>query len=63
MKQIKTAILAIKNASEHAIKNAQDIQALELARVEFLGRKGKIAALMPQLKDLSVEEKERLALF
>lgn len=60
MKQIKIAILAIKNASEDAIKNAQDIQALELARVEFLGRKGKIAALMPQLKDLSVEEKREI---
>lgn len=60
MKQIKTDILAIRNASQAAIKNAQDTETLELARVEFLGRKGKIAALMPQLKDLSVEEKREL---
>ncbi len=48
-KEIQAAIQAVKN--EHM---------LEQIRIDFLGRKGKIADLMHQLKQLSVEEKRTL---
>jgi phenylalanyl-tRNA synthetase alpha chain len=60
MKKIISDITSVKKASQKALESASNSEALEKARVEFLGRKGKIAALMPQLKDLSVEEKRKV---
>lgn len=60
MKKIISEIASLKEASKKALKSASTSEALENVRVEFLGRKGKIAALMPQLKSLSVEEKREI---
>lgn len=57
MKKITSEIGSLKKAANQAITQASSIELLEKVRVEFLGRKGKVAALMPQLKTLSVEEK------
>lgn len=50
----------IKNISSECIKaleSSSSLEALEVLRVAFLGRKGKIADLMPQLSSLSIEQK------
>ena len=60
MKKIISEINAIKKSSQKAFKDAQSTETVEQARVEFLGRKGKIAQLMPTLKNLSVEEKREV---
>lgn len=57
MNNLKAEIERIKAACKQAIKESTTLDALEKARVTFLGRKGSIAVLMPQLKNLSVEEK------
>src|SRR3989338_10414050 len=57
IKTIKESIVVLKKEYRDALSQAQDSNALEKVRIEFLGRNGKIAALMPQLKDLSVEQK------
>lgn len=41
----------------HALKDAHTLDALELVRIDYLGRKGKLAQLMPLLKDLDTEAK------
>lgn len=57
MEQLKTAIDEVKKACQQEIKKSSTLEALEATRVKFLGRKGKIAELMPLLKKLSQEEK------
>lgn len=51
-------ILHIQNSFKNELTNLQSLEHLEDIRKEFLGRKGHIAELMNQLKDLPLEEKK-----
>jgi len=57
MKKLEAEIKEIKKSCAEALKKSSTLNALEAVRVTFLGRKGKIAQLMPHLKKLSVEQK------
>lgn len=60
MKTLKTEIKEIEKTCSQAIGKSTTLDVLEKVRVSFLGRKGKIAQLMLQLKKLSVEEKREI---
>lgn len=53
---LQQATLLQKECSR-LINEAQALDALELVRIDYLGRKGKLTDLMPLLKDLSPDEK------
>ena len=51
----------LKASALNSIKNSKDLKSLEEIRVKFLGRKdGEITRILRSLKDLSIEEKEKL---
>lgn len=58
MKHLLQAVNIIKEELTSALITIINETSLESIRVAFLGRKGKIANLMEQLKDLPVEEKK-----
>jgi phenylalanyl-tRNA synthetase alpha chain len=58
MKSLSQELDIIKQELASAIKTITNETALESVRVAFLGRKGKIADLMEQLKNLPIEEKK-----
>ncbi|HLC06587.1 MAG TPA: phenylalanine--tRNA ligase subunit alpha [Candidatus Babeliales bacterium] len=58
MKNLSQELDIIKNEFDDVLKTITTETSLESVRVTFLGRKGKIADLMEQLKNLSVEEKK-----
>ena len=60
MKNLKKQLEEIKTELDQAIKSATTQDELESVRVKFLGRKGKIALLMMQLKTLPIEQKRTL---
>ena len=60
MKTLHERIQQIKQEFFQALSAATSIEALEQLRILFLGRKGKIAELMTELKTLSLEEKKEL---
>ena len=49
----------IKNEALNAITNCNDDKVLEELRIEYLSKKGKIQALMQEMKNLSPEEKPK----
>ena len=49
----------IKNEALDAINNCDDDKVLEELRIEYLSKKGKIQALMQEMKNLSAEEKPK----
>lgn len=51
------ALQAIVDDAKQAVYNAQDNRALDLVRVEYLGKKGKITAYLKQLGDVSPDER------
>ncbi|WP_298622349.1 phenylalanine--tRNA ligase subunit alpha [uncultured Legionella sp.] len=53
-------IITIQEQASAAISNAQDITALELIRVDFLGKKGKLTDILKGLAHLSAEEKPKI---
>ena len=57
MNDLKKSIEQIKKTCITACQQSTSLEALEAVRITFLGRKGTIAQLMPQLKILSTEEK------
>ncbi len=57
---ITNQINALKNQFKTTLKAVVTEHALENLRIEFLGRKGHIAALMKQLKTLTLEEKQAI---
>jgi len=57
MNDLKHKIEQIQKEFHYALSQAADESKLETIRIEFLGRNGKIAALMTELKALPVEEK------
>lgn len=60
MKNPKSLLEYIKQELDVALNGASTEQELESVRIKFLGRKGKIAGLMIQLKTLPIEEKRTL---
>jgi len=48
---------ALKKEFTEKIGNAKDLPTIESIRIELLGKKGQIAALMQQMKDVAKEEK------
>lgn len=58
MKSLSQNLDSITQEFSIALENISDATALESVRVAFLGRKGKVADLMEQLKHLPVEEKK-----
>jgi len=58
MKNISQELDTIKAELIYTITSASNEPSLEAIRIAFLGRKGKIAHLMEQLKNLSLEEKK-----
>ena len=57
MKTILSEIETLAQIGSTAITASSSLELLEAVRIEFLGRKGKIAELMPSLATLSLEEK------
>lgn len=60
MSDIKKQINEIKTDFSNRLQKAITKQQLEAVRIFFLGRKGKLAELMGQMKTLPVEEKREL---
>lgn len=58
MKSLSQELEIIKQEFTTALATIINESSLESVRIAFLGRKGKIAALMEQLKNLSVEDKK-----
>jgi len=57
MATLKDTISHIQNELKTVLDAAKTESSLEKIRIEFLGRNGKLAALMAELKNLPVEEK------
>ncbi len=57
---MKKEISTLTTSFEETLKKVKTTQDLEAVRIMFLGRKGKIAELMPKLKALSLEEKRTI---
>lgn len=57
MKNILDSIQKLTVTSTDAIEKSNSLDILETVRIEYLGRKGKLAALMPILASLSIEDK------
>lgn len=53
-------IIAIQEHASVAINKALDINALELIRIDFLGKKGKLTELLKGLAGLSAEDKPKM---
>lgn len=60
MKTLKTEIQTIQESFKKALESVYSLDELESIRVAYLGRKGTIANLMPQLAQLSLENKREL---
>lgn len=60
MKNLSQALDSVKQELAIALQTITNETVLESVRITFLGRKGKVAQLMEQLKDLSIEEKKIL---
>lgn len=57
MKSLQETITAVHSKFKAEIAHCKDLTTLENIRITFMGRKGEIAQLMPQLATLSQEEK------
>jgi len=53
-------IITIQEHASQAITNAEDVATLELIRVDFLGKKGKLTEILKNLVNLSAEEKPKM---
>lgn len=51
---------ALQQQARDAIANAQEIQALEAIRVEYLGKKGKLTDILKRLAQLPADEKPKM---
>jgi len=52
--------VTIQEEASHAIKEVQDVAALEAIRVDFLGKKGKLTEILKSLAHLSAEERPKV---
>lgn len=53
-------IITIQEQAFDAINKAQDVSSLELIRIDFLGKKGKLTDILKGLSNLSVEDKPKM---
>lgn len=53
-------IITIQEQASDAINQAQDVAGLELIRVDYLGKKGKLTEILKTLVHLSAEEKPKM---
>lgn len=53
-------IIALQQEASTAIQAAQDMATLEVIRVDFLGKKGKLTEILKNLANLSAEEKPKV---
>jgi phenylalanyl-tRNA synthetase alpha chain len=60
MKTVKNKIDQLQNEFSQALSLVTNLNDLENFRIIFLSRNGRIAELMPELKKLSLEEKQQL---
>lgn len=60
MNSIKSNTAKIQQEALERIRQAKTLQELDALRIEYLGRKGKIAHLMDELSHLSLKEKREL---
>ena len=58
MKSLELLIKEVSADCKKALEQAQSLDELEHVRIAYLGRNGKIAELMPQLKELDAEGKK-----
>jgi len=54
---MKAQLEAIRIKGEQALSNAQSLEDLENIRIEFLGKKGEMTAILKQMGTLSAEER------
>ncbi len=54
---VKTELEALRQEAEAALNAAMEKNAVEAVRIEYLGRKGRITAVMRSLKDVLAEER------
>lgn len=54
---MKQKLEEIKNSALSVLKNAKDIDALEEARIKFLGKKGEMTAVMKEMRNLTADER------
>lgn len=54
------AIVSLQEEACVAVQKADDLEALESIRLEYLGKKGKLTEILKQLSHLPVEEKPKL---
>ena len=52
------SIQELKKEALQAIENATDLEGLRLVEVEYLGRSGKVTAILRGLRDMSPEERK-----
>ena len=52
------SIVDLKNALDAALAGVQEVSQLEALKVEYLGKKGSVTALMKNMGSLSPEEKK-----
>lgn len=60
MKNLKEQIKTLETLCKDSIDKSTTVKELEDIRVSYLGRKGKVAQLMPLLKQASLEEKRAI---
>jgi len=53
-------ITELQQQAAHAISAAQDVNALEAIRVDYLGKKGRLTEILKNLVNLSAEEKPKM---
>ncbi|TCO73655.1 phenylalanine--tRNA ligase subunit alpha [Marinisporobacter balticus] len=54
---MKEQLQKIRNSAENEIQSAQSMQELEELRIQYLGKKGELTALLRGMKDLSAEQR------
>ena len=59
MSNLEEKIKIISQELEKNLQNPTTLQDIEILRINFLGKKGKITLLMPELKKLLIENKKK----
>lgn len=60
MSNLQSEIIVLEKSFKKAVEPINSLEELEALRITYLGRKGKVAGLMPLLKKLSLEDKREL---
>lgn len=60
LKSMKNELVTIRMHADEAIKNAKNIDEIEMLRIEYLGRKGALIAILRALKDVPEEERKEI---